>query len=107
MWLSRLKIQRCHCSAQVAAVVQFQSLAQELPHAAGIAQNKFIKKLNQILKCLREVLGAGQGGIIKSNKKLRLAVMYSANYKDLFMVVASSYSSLLLNQIPTRRDQDK
>ena len=40
-----------------------------------IFQKQGIKKLAKLKKCHKEFLGEGQDGIIKSNKKLRLAVI--------------------------------
>ena len=40
MWCRELRIQRVTAVAQVAAVVQVQSQAQEFPHAVGKAKKK-------------------------------------------------------------------
>ena len=40
LWLNRLRIQHCHCSSFVTAAAQVGSLAQELPHATGVAKKK-------------------------------------------------------------------
>ena len=47
MWLSRLRIQHCHCCDSGYHSGKVQSLAQELPHAMIVAKTKNL--LNYIL----------------------------------------------------------
>ena len=49
-WLSRLRLQHCHCNGLVTAVTWVQSLAQELPCALGVAkkEKKKMKKKKEI-----------------------------------------------------------
>ena len=53
LWLSRLRIQHCHCSGWIAAVAWVQSLAQELLHATGVAKKKKKKILEFLLWLIR------------------------------------------------------
>ena len=72
LWCSRLRIKCCHCSSWVAVVAWVWFLAQELPHAMGVAKKK--KKKFPRRKCTLmgdkshlSVITLGQDDNVKCN----------------------------------------
>ena len=60
MWCRRLRIWHCHCCGWITAVVRVQSLAQEIPHAVGLAKKreKKVKKKKKKTNVVRRVFQA-------------------------------------------------